>query len=140
MNGPGLGNWVAHQPAQQELGLDITEANFHIATTSNDTPQNCATEPREVPQIPDTTPSRLPSPNNHTTSPASVFHVLESLYTAPRAITPEPVTTISQLVAALNIQDNQMSTTLTTEAIAAQVGRIDPSMGHMFTTEDAARA
>ena len=106
MNGPGLGNWVAHQPARQELGLDITEANFHIATTSNDAPQNCATEPREVPQIPDTTPSRPPSPNTCTTSPVSVFHILESLYIVPRAITPEPVTTISQLAAALNIQDN----------------------------------
>ena len=45
-HGPGVGNWVAYQPTQQELGLDITEADFHTAVN-----------PREVPQIPDTTPS-----------------------------------------------------------------------------------
>ena len=46
MHGPGVGNWVAYRPAQQELGLDIIEADFHTAAA-----------PREVPQIPDTTPS-----------------------------------------------------------------------------------
>ena len=46
MHRPGVGNWVAYRPAQQELGLDIIEADFHTAAA-----------PREVPQIPDTTPS-----------------------------------------------------------------------------------
>ena len=128
---PGIGNWVAYRPTCQELGLDITEADFHAAA-----------DPREVPQIPNTTPSRPLSPttHTHTTTPASVFRILESPYTAPRVITPAPITTIAQLAATLNIQDNQMSTTITTEAITTQVGRIDPSMGHMFTTKDAAQA
>ena len=70
---------VAYRPAHQELGLDITEANFHTAV-----------DPREVPQIPDTTPSRPPSPTTHTTMPAGVFRILESPYTAPRAVTLVP--------------------------------------------------
>ena len=126
---PGVGNWVAYRPARQELGLDIIEADFHAAA-----------DPREVSQIPDTMPSRPPSPTTHTTTPTSVFRILESPYTAPRAVTPAPIVTIAQLAAALNIQDNQMSTAITTEAITTQVGRIDPTMGHMFTTDDAARA
>lgn len=122
----GLG---VYRPTHQELGLDITEANFHTAA-----------DPREVPQIPDTTPSHPPSLTTCTTTPTSVFRILESPYTAPRAITPAPIQTIVQLAAVLNIQDNQMSTAVTTEAITTQVSRINPVTGHMFTIDDAARA
>ena len=54
---PGVGNWVAYQPAQQELGLNITEADFHATT-----------DLREVLQIPDTTPSQPTSPQTQSTS------------------------------------------------------------------------
>ena len=59
---------------------------------------------------------------------------------APRVVTPAPIQTIAQLAAALNIQDNQMGTAVTTEAITMQVGRINPTTGHMFTIDNAARA
>ena len=59
---------------------------------------------------------------------------------APRAVTPALIQTIEQLAAMLNIQDNQMSTAITTEAITTQVGRINPATGHMFTIDDATQA
>ena len=46
-NGPGDRHWQAFRPAPTEFGLDIFESDFQAATA-----------PREVPQIPDTTPSR----------------------------------------------------------------------------------
>ena len=121
---PGVGNWVAFQPARQELGLDITKADFHAAA-----------DPREVPQISDTTPSRPTSPQTRSTSRASIFQVQASASPSPRPITP-PIGAL----AALNITNNQMSTAIATETITAQVGTIDPNTGRMFTTDDAARA
>ena len=49
---PGSGNWVAFQPACQELGLDINKADYQAAAA-----------PRDTSQIPDTTPSQPPSPS-----------------------------------------------------------------------------
>ena len=51
-----------------------------------------------------------------------------------------PIATITQLTKVLNITDNQMSIAVATKTITAQVGMIDPNMGHMFTTDNAARA
>ena len=115
-HGPGSGNWQAIRPAPPELGLDIFESDFHAAAA-----------PREVPQIPDTTPSRPLSPPSRTDSRASVFVVQTSLPPSPRPVTP-PVAQIT----------DQMSTAVITEAVTAQIGTIDPSTGRMFTTDDAA--
>ena len=52
-NGPGDGYWQAFRPAPPELGLDIFESNFQAVVA-----------PQEVPQIPDTTPSRPSSPQS----------------------------------------------------------------------------
>ena len=115
-HGPGTGNWQAIRPAPPELGLDIFESDFHAAAA-----------PREVPQIPDTTPSRPSSPPSRTDSRASVFVVQASLPPSPRPVTP-PVARLT----------DQMSTAVITEAVTAQIGTIDPNTGRMFTTDDAA--
>ena len=115
-HGPGSGNWQAIRPAPPELGLDIFESDFHAAAA-----------PREVPQIPDTTPSRPSSPLSRTESRASVFVVQASLPPSPRPVTPP----VAQLT-------NQMSTAVITEAVTAQIGAIDSDTGRMFTTDDAA--
>ena len=117
-NGPGDRYWQAFRPAPPELGLDIFESNFHAAAA-----------PREVPQIPDTTPSRPLSPPSRTDSRASVFVIQASLPPSPRPVTPP----VAQLA-------DQMSTAVITEAVTAQIWTIDPNMGRMFTTDDAAAA
>ena len=117
-NGPGDGYWQAIRPTPEEFGLDIYESDFHAAAA-----------PREVPQIPDTTPSRPSSPPSRTDSRASVFVVQASLPPSPRPVTP-PVARLT----------DQMSTAVITEAVTAQIGTIDPNTGRMFTTDDAAAA
>ena len=114
-NGPGDGNWQAFRTAPPELGLDIFESDFHAAAA-----------PREVPQIPDTTPSRPSSPPSRTDSRASVFVVQASLPPSPRPVT----LPVAQLT-------DQMSTAVITEAVTAQIGTIDQNTGRMFTTDDA---
>ena len=117
-HGPGSGNWQAIRPAPPELGLDIFESDFHTAAA-----------PREVPQIPETTPSRPSSPPSRTDSRASVFAIQASLPPSPRPVTPP----VAQLT-------DQMSTAVITEAVTTQIGTIDPNTGRMFTTDDAAAA
>ena len=118
-NGPGDGHWEAYQIARPELGLDITPQDFEALHQA-----------REVTQIADSTPSRVERATTPTTPP-SVIRIFESPYhTRPST----PTDRITQLAEALNIQDNQMTNTaVTTEAITAQIGRIDPQTGHMFT-------
>ena len=62
-------------------------------------------------------------------SRASIFVVQASLPPSPRPVTP-PVERLTE----------QMSTTVITEAVTAQISTIDPNTGQMFTTDDAARA
>ena len=120
LNRPGDGHWQAYRTAQRELGLNITKANY-----------NAVAEPREAPQIPDTTPSRPTSPNSCASTPLSTIRVLRS--PSPWPITPA-VTNQMQLAEILNTQDpTQMSITVTADTITAQISRIDPNMGHMFT-------
>ena len=113
-NGPGDGHWQAFRPAPPELGLDIFKSDFHAVVA-----------PREVPQIPDTTPSCPSSPPSQTDSRASVFVVQASLPPSPQPV--------AQLT-------NQMGTTVVTKTVVAQIGTIDQETGRMFTTDNAAAA
>ena len=115
-NGPGDGHWQAIRPTPAEFGLDIFESDFQSAAA-----------PREVPQIPDTTPSHPSSPPSRTESRASVFVVQASLPPSPRPVTPQ-----------VNRLTDQMSTAVITEAVTTQIGTIDQNTGRMFTTDDAA--
>ena len=117
-NGPGDGYWQAFRPAPTEFGLDIFESDLHTAAA-----------PREVPQIPDTTPSHPSSPPSRMDSRASIFVVQASLPPSPRPVTPQ-----------VNRLTDQMSTAVITEAVTAQIGTIDQNTGRMFTTDDAAAA
>ena len=118
-------HWQAFQTAREELGLDITieERNQYI-TNEPSTPGSF-----RAPLDTSTPITRAPSPATSSTS-SRPSHI--ELF--PSIISPQTQELI-RLAEVLHIHSDPMSQTLT---VQAQVGTIDPIMGHMLTEDDVA--
>src|ERR1700677_3416532 len=120
-------HWSAYRIAGEELGLDITIKEYNQYENAPDSPNSSAASFR-APLNTSTPISRAPSPATSTSSRPSMIELF------PPIISPQTQELI-RLAEILHIDSDPMSQTITMQA---QVGTIDPNMGHMLTEDDIA--
>ena len=114
------GHWEAFRIAAADLGLDITQDDVHHHLALQRANDHRANTPAD-----DTTPSRVNTPSSTNSHPEVIQVRPQSSNIA--------INRIAQLAESLHI--SEMSQTITNPV---EVGRINPTTGHMYTADDVA--